>query len=279
MNMNANARSTSAPAAGRGLSRRQFVSAAGIAALVAGSASALFATGCDAADAAPSDSQRDRRAAGSSPTDASASASASADASSGSPAILVAYFSATGRTENVANAIAEATDADVFELTPAEPYTSDDLNYNDDASRVCREHEDPAAHVELAATAPENLADYDVIFLGAPLWWGHLSWVVNDFVTANDLTGTVIIPFCTSASSSYGDNTAYLQELAGTGTWLEGARFSGSSSAEDVQAWLDTIDLGAAVAQAQQDAQAQPAGAPNADATDASDNSDSAASA
>ena len=157
---------------------------------------------------------------------------------------LVVYFSATGNTESAANYIAQATGGDLFELEPAEPYTDEDLNYNNDDSRVSREHEDESLRdVELVADTVENWDDYDTVFIGYPIWWGIAAWPVDSFVEANDFTGKTVIPFATSASSDLGQSGELLAELAGTGDWQEGQRFSSSVSEEDIQAWVDDLGL------------------------------------
>ena len=158
--------------------------------------------------------------------------------------ILVAYYSATGHTENVANLIAQATGADTFVITPAEPYTSDDLNYNDESSRVSTEHEDPdGRHVELEQITPDNFDSYNTVFVGYPIWWGGASWVLDDFAIGNDFTGKTVIPFCTSSSSGLGQSAANLAELAATGDWQEGMRFSARADEGDVQEWLDELGI------------------------------------
>ena len=152
---------------------------------------------------------------------------------------LVVYFSGTGNTERVAQDIAAATGADLFEILPAEPYTSADLNYNDDTSRVVREHDDESLRdVVLTTTAVENWADYDTVFLGYPIWWGIAAWPVSSFVKANDFTGKTVIPFATSASSGMGQSGSALAQLAGTGLWQEGQRFSSGVSTADVESWV-----------------------------------------
>lgn len=157
---------------------------------------------------------------------------------------LVVYFSATGNTESAANYIAQATGGDLFELEPAEPYTDEDLNYNNDDSRVSREHEDESLRdVELVADTVENWDEYDTVFIGYPIWWGIAAWPVDNFVEANDFTGKTVIPFATSASSDLGQSGELLAELAGTGDWQEGQRFSSSVSEEDIQAWVDSLGL------------------------------------
>ncbi len=157
---------------------------------------------------------------------------------------LVAYYSATHNTQAVAETIAQALGADTFVITPAQPYTDDDLDWTDRDSRVSREHDDSALQtVELENPTPENWADYDTVFVGYPIWWGNASWVVSSFVSANDFTGKTVIPFCTSSSSGLGESGALLAQTAGTGNWLEGQRFRSGVAAEDVQAWLEELNL------------------------------------
>ena len=158
--------------------------------------------------------------------------------------VLVVYYSASGHTETVANYIAEATGGDLFEITPVEAYTSDDLNWTDENSRVSREHEDESLRdVELTATEVENWDSYDTVFIGYPIWWGIAAWPTDGFVEANDFTGKTVIPFCTSSSSGLGESGQLLAELAGTGDWQEGMRFRSSASEADVQEWIDSLSL------------------------------------
>ena len=173
-------------------------------------------------------------------TDAAASDEAE---TSGSGNVLIAYYSATGNTEAVANMIADATGGDLFELDPTEPYTDDDLNWSDDNSRVSQEHEnEDQRDVELVSTTPENWDSYDTVFIGYPIWWGIAAWPVDHFVEDNDFTGKTVIPFCTSASSGIGDSGELLADMAGTGDWQEGQRFRSSVSDEDVVAWVESLE-------------------------------------
>lgn len=173
-------------------------------------------------------------------TDAAASHEAE---TSGSGNVLIAYYSATGNTEAVANMIADATGGDLFELEPTEPYTDDDLNWSDDNSRVSQEHEnEDQRDVELVSTTPENWDSYDTVFIGYPIWWGIAAWPVDHFVEDNDFTGKTVIPFCTSASSGIGDSGELLADMAGTGDWQEGQRFRSSVSDEDVVAWVESLE-------------------------------------
>ena len=157
---------------------------------------------------------------------------------------LVVYFSATGNTERVAEMIAEATGGDLFELELSDPYTDEDLNYNDENSRVSQEYADESLrNVELVATTMEGFDEYENVFVGYPVWWGIAAWPVNTFIEANDFTGKTVIPFCTSASSGLGESGELLAELAGTGEWLEGMRFRSGASEEDVVTWVESLGL------------------------------------
>lgn len=128
------------------------------------------------------------------PADASESATAT-DSASGSQ-VLVVYYSATGNTEAVAQTIAEATGGDLFAITPAEPYTDDDLNWTDENSRVSQEYADESLRdVALATATLDNWDSYDTVFIGYPIWWGIAAWPTSSFVAANDFTGKTVIPF------------------------------------------------------------------------------------
>ena len=185
------------------------------------------------------------------PADTAENAAAPESSGNGAAAadsnVLVVYYSASGNTETAANYIAQATGGDIFEITPAEPYTSDDLNWTDDNSRVSREHEDESLRdVELTTTEVENWDSYDTVFIGYPIWWGIAAWPVDGFVEANDFSGKTVIPFCTSSSSGLGQSGELLAEMAGTGDWQEGQRFRSSASQEDVNEWVDSLGLSAA---------------------------------
>ena len=156
---------------------------------------------------------------------------------------LVVYYSATGNTENVANYIATATDGDLFELEPAEPYSDADLNWMDDNSRVVREHDNPDERdIALVKSTVENWDEYDTIFIGYPIWWGIAAWPVDGFIEANDFTGKTVIPFATSSSSGLGESGELLAEMAGTGDWLTGERFRSGVSESDVTAWVESLE-------------------------------------
>lgn len=156
--------------------------------------------------------------------------------------VLVVYYSATGNTERVANSIAEATSGDLFEIEPTEPYTDDDLNWNDESSRVSREYEDESLRdVPLVNTTVDGWDDYDTVFIGYPIWWGIAAWPVDGFVEANDFSDKTVIPFATSASSGMGQSGELLADLAGTGDWQDGMRFSSGAGDDEVQEWVETL--------------------------------------
>ena len=156
--------------------------------------------------------------------------------------VLVVYYSATGNTERVANSIAEATGGDLFEIEPTEPYTDDDLNWNDESSRVSREYEDESLrNVPLVNTTVDGWDDYDTVFIGYPIWWGIAAWPVDGFVEANDFSDKTVIPFATSASSGMGQSGELLADLAGTGDWQDGMRFSSGAGDDEVQEWVETL--------------------------------------
>lgn len=158
--------------------------------------------------------------------------------------VLVVYYSASGNTKRVAEDIAEAADGDLFEITPAEPYTSDDLNWTNSDSRVSREHDDESLRdVPLTTTEVENWDDYDAVFIGYPIWWGIAAWPVDTFVKNNDFTGKTVIPFATSSSSGMGQSGTLLSEMAGTGDWQDGQRFSSGASQSDVADWVSGLGL------------------------------------
>ena len=155
--------------------------------------------------------------------------------------VLVAYFSATGNTEAVANAIADRLGTDVWEIEEAQPYTEADLNYSDDASRTSVERADGTSP-ELAQVMPDGWADYDTVLLGYPIWWGEAAWPLRTFVTGNDFAGKAVVPFCTSGSSGIGGSADGLAELAGSGDWLEGERFS-AGAGDEAAGWAAGLGL------------------------------------
>ena len=157
---------------------------------------------------------------------------------------LVVYYSASGNTERVAKDIAEAAGADLFEIVPTEVYTSDDLDWTNPDSRVSREHDDESLRdVPLTTTEVPDWDSYDTVFIGYPIWWGIAAWPVDTFVKNNDFAGKTVIPFATSSSSGMGQSGSLLADMAGTGEWQEGQRFSSGVSSDDVQSWVNGLGL------------------------------------
>lgn len=157
---------------------------------------------------------------------------------------LVVYYSASGNTERVAKDIAEAAGADLFEIVPTEVYTSDDLDWTNPDSRVSREHDDESLRdVPLTTTEVPDWDSYDTVFIGYPIWWGIAAWPVDTFVKNNDFTSKTVIPFATSSSSGMGQSGSLLADMAGTGEWQEGQRFSSGVSSDDVQSWVNGLGL------------------------------------
>ena len=175
-----------------------------------------------------------------------APASAAPDASAApSGKVLVVYYSASGNTERVAKDIADAAGADLFEITPTEVYTDDDLNWRNSDSRVSREHDDEFLRdVPLTTTEVPDWDSYDTVFIGYPIWWGIAAWPVDNFVKAHDFTGKTVIPFATSTSSGMGQSGNLLRDLAGTGDWQDGQRFRSNASADDAADWVSSLGLG-----------------------------------
>lgn len=219
--------------------------------IAAGAMAISVLAGCQASNTASARNEETQTAENTAETEKTPEGTVTAEESEGSEReetqdgkTLVVYYSASGHTEDVANTIAEATGADLFELEPVEPYSSADLNYTDDNSRVSQEHEnEDMRDVELEAATVEDWDSYETVFIGYPIWWGIAAWPVDGFVEENDLTGKTVIPFCTSASSGLGESGELLEEKAGTGNWLEGIRFSSGASEETVQEWVESLGL------------------------------------
>lgn len=221
------------------ISRRQFLQAAGasVAALLLASCSGNSASSVSSSSAASS-------AASSVAASSAAASSEAASTVTTTGKTLVVYFSATGTTEGVAQAIADTVGADLFKVVPSDPYTSDDLNWTNNDSRVSREHNDEGLRaVALESTDVDGWDDYDTVFIGYPIWWGIAAWPMSSFVAVNDFTGKTVIPFCTSVSSGIGQSGELLAELAGTGSWLDGQRFSRGSSEADIASWVNGLNL------------------------------------
>ena len=156
--------------------------------------------------------------------------------------VLVAYFSATNTTEGVAEHIANGLNADIYEIIPEEPYTDADLNYNDNNSRSTIEMNDPFSRPAISGSV-ENMEQYDIVFIGYPIWWGEAPRIVSTFVESYDFSGKTVIPFCTSGGSGVGSSATNLEQLISDATWMEGRRLHGSDSQETVMEWVNGLDL------------------------------------
>ncbi len=158
------------------------------------------------------------------------------------PKALVAVFSATGTTKGVAERLAAAIGADLYEITPETPYSMADLDWRNQQSRSSVEMADRASRPAIAGAAPD-LAAYGTVFVGFPIWWYREPSIVDTFVESNAgaLVGKTVVPFATSGGSGMGDSTANLQALAPAARVLEGRRFRGSVSADDLKAWAESF--------------------------------------
>ncbi len=156
--------------------------------------------------------------------------------------ILVVFFSATGTTKGVAEKLAEGLSADLYEIVPEEPYTDADLNYNNSKSRTSIEMDDPSCRPAIAGKLPD-LAAYDTIFIGYPIWWGDTPRIVSNFVEHVDLTDKTLAVFFTSGSSGLGSSMKHLEQQSGAGNWLEGKRFTTRTTAEELVSWAKGLGI------------------------------------
>lgn len=166
------------------------------------------------------------------------------DTESGGNRVLVAYFSATGTTADVAERISQSANADLFEIVPEEPYTPDDLDYSNSSCRSILEQRDDTSRPAISQVV-ENLSEYDVVFLGYPIWSGQAPKVIYTFLeSCEGWEDQTIIPFCTSGGSGIGSSAANLHSLIpDTVTWQTGNRFSGSASQASIDEWVDGLDV------------------------------------
>ncbi len=154
---------------------------------------------------------------------------------------LVCYFSASGVTRKAAKSLAEAAGADLYEIRPQNPYTEADLNWMDKKSRSSVEMNDPASRPALADTKAD-VAAYDVIFVGFPVWWYTAPSIIRTFLEAYDFGGKVIVPFATSGGSGLGDTAKTLQELVPSATVTGGKLLNGKQNATELRKWADSFE-------------------------------------
>lgn len=156
--------------------------------------------------------------------------------------VLVAYFSATNTTQGIAEHIADGLSADIYEIVPEEPYTDADLNYNDNNSRTTIEMNDPDARPAISGSV-EDMEQYDIVFIGYPIWWGEAPRIVSTFVENYDFSGKTIVPFCTSGGSGVGSSATNLEQLTDGADWLPGKRLNGNDSQDTVMEWVNGLGL------------------------------------
>ena len=156
---------------------------------------------------------------------------------------LVAYFSCSGVTAKAAKTLAEAADADLFEIKPKVPYTAADLDWTDRNSRSTVEMKNPASRPEIAERV-KNMAEYDVVFVGFPIWWYVAPTIINTFLTSYDFAGKTIVPFFTSGGSGAGSTDKILRSLCPASVkWKPSKRLSGGVSRESLGEWLASLGI------------------------------------
>ena len=153
---------------------------------------------------------------------------------------LVIYFSATGTTKGIAGKIAGITGADLYEIRAEIPYTEEDRTWTDSNSRCSVEQNDPAVRPAIGSEKI-NLDGYSIIYIGYPIWFGQEPRIMDSFVESYDFDGITVIPFCTSGSSGIGQSGRNLASNAGSGNWIDGQRFAGDASEEEIKEWIETI--------------------------------------
>lgn len=152
--------------------------------------------------------------------------------------ILVACFSASGTTKKVGEKLAKAVNGDFYEIVPKQPYTKADLNWMNKNSRSSVEMNDPSSRPEIADRV-ENIEQYDVVFVGFPVWWYREPSIIDTFMESTDLAGKTVVPFCTSGGSGLGRSASNMQSLAPEAKVLDGKRFPSSVSSEELKKWAE----------------------------------------
>jgi len=157
--------------------------------------------------------------------------------------VLIAYFSCTGNTRFLAEQIARATNAELYEIKPKMPYSSEDLNWRNSSSRTNIEKNDPSSRPAISNNV-DNMEQYDVIFLGYPIWFGQAPNIIYTFLESYDFSGKTIVPFCTSGSSPIGSSASNLHRLYSNNTkWLSGSRFTLNTSRSEIVSWINGLGL------------------------------------
>lgn len=153
--------------------------------------------------------------------------------------ILVAYFSATGTTKTAAQRLASVIDGELYEIQPRQPYTDADLDWNDRQSRSSVEMNNPQSRPAIKGKK-ENMTDYDVVFIGYPIWWNLAPTIINTFIESHDLKGKTVIPFATSGGSSIGNSVSALKNTYPEIRWRNG-RLLNRASEKSIREWADEV--------------------------------------
>ncbi len=156
--------------------------------------------------------------------------------------ILVAYFSASGETAKLAKTIAGVVGGDLFEIVPEVPYTAADLDWMDKGSRSTAEMNDDNSRPAIAGKVAD-MAQYDTVFVGFPIWWYQAPRIIETFLESYDFSGKTVIPFATSGSSGMGKTDSILKAVCPAATWLPGKRLQSNESTAAVQKWVNTLKI------------------------------------
>ena len=156
--------------------------------------------------------------------------------------VLVVYFSASGTTKDVAEQLATAANADLFEIKPVQPYTNADLDWTNKNSRSTVEMNDPSSRPAIAEKC-KNMADYDTVFVGFPIWWYVAPTIIDTFLESYDFSGKTIIPFATSGGSGMGKTVDIFKKLLGNGVRVESGKMLNRASETEIKAWLKSLGL------------------------------------
>lgn len=156
--------------------------------------------------------------------------------------ILVAYFSRTGNTEKIADHIINVTNADRYEITASVPYSDADIKYQDSSCRANQEQSDKTVRPEIAEPL-DSIEEYDVVFVGYPIWWGEEPRIIDTFFESYDFSGKTVIPFCTSGGSGISTSEKNIGNLTEIGNQLSGKRFSSGAGEKEISDWIDTLSL------------------------------------
>ena len=154
--------------------------------------------------------------------------------------VLVAYFSASGTTKDVAEKLAKAANADLFEIKPVQPYTNADLDWTNKNSRSTVEMNNPSSRPAIAEKC-KNMADYDTVLVGFPIWWYVAPTIIDTFLESYDFSGKTIIPFATSGGSGMGKTVDIFKKLLGNGVRVESGKMLNRAGETEIKAWLKSL--------------------------------------